>query len=218
MAFHLWQVVERASAASDLFLSVVEEHQAEVEDAAGNALTVDQHMLFIQMPAAWTDLQGGDGVVEFVFLAGFVLERQLATDGVVQIDLALDLVFPVRAIRIFKVGHVRISARVIGVDNHLGFNRAGDFGAAAFQCLRQRGDLPVAFADVLGFRQKVWHFTGVDAGLALNAGLEQFLTARFKGAVQLGNKSQCFGRQDFVVTRIDWASNLNAGGQGKAHG
>ena len=37
-------------------------------------LTVDQDMLFVEVPAARTNLQRGDLVVEFVFLAGFVLE------------------------------------------------------------------------------------------------------------------------------------------------
>ena len=44
--------------------------------------------------------------------------------------------------------------------------------AAALQRLRQRGDLPVAFADVLGFRQEVRHLAGIDAGLALDALLQ----------------------------------------------
>jgi hypothetical protein len=150
-------------------------------------------VLFVEVPAARTDLQGGDLVVQLVFLAGFVLERQLAADGLVQVDLALDLVVPLRAVGVLEVGHVGISAGVEGVDDHLGFDRAGDFGAAALQGLGQRGDLPVAFADVLGFRQEVGHFAGVDAGLALDAGLQQFLAAGFEGAVQLGDQFERFG-------------------------
>jgi hypothetical protein len=68
VAFHLRQVVERAGAAGDLLLGVVEEDHGEVEDAAADALAIDQHVLFVKVPAARTDLQGGDLVVQLVFL------------------------------------------------------------------------------------------------------------------------------------------------------
>jgi hypothetical protein len=77
-------------------LALWKKTRREVEDAAGDALAIDQHVLFVEVPAARTDLQGGDLVVELVFLAGFVLERQFAADGLVEVDLALDLVVPVR--------------------------------------------------------------------------------------------------------------------------
>src|SRR5574343_558528 len=217
VAFHLRQVVERAGATGNLFLCVVEEDQTEVEQAAGNALAIDQHVLLVEVPAARTDLQGGDGVVELVFLAVLVLERQFAADRLVQIDLTLDLVVPVRGVGILEVGHVGVSAGVEGVDDHLGFDRAGDFGAATLQGLGQRGDLPVTFADVLGFRQEVRHFAGINAGLALDAGLQQFLAAAFEGAVQLGDQFEGFEGQDGFVTRLDVAGDLHALGQVEAH-
>jgi hypothetical protein len=154
------------------------------------------HMLLVEVPAARADLQGGDLVVELVFLAGFVLEAQLAADGLVQVDLALDLVVPLRAVGILEVGHVGVGARVVGIDDHLGFDRAGDLDAAAFQGLGQRRDLPVAFADVFRLGQEVGHLAGIDAGLALDALLQQFLAARLEGAVQLGDQFQRLGRQD----------------------
>src|SRR5258708_15629709 len=43
------------------------------------------------------------------------------------------------------------------------FDRAGDFDAAAFQRSRDRRDLPVAVADVRGFRQEVRTFAGIQA-------------------------------------------------------
>jgi hypothetical protein len=52
---------------------------------------------------------------------------------------------------------------------------------------------------VLGFGQEVGHFAGVDAGLALDAGLQQFLATGFEGAVQLGDQFQGLGRQDGFV-------------------
>ena len=97
MRFHFRQVEERAIAARDLLLCVVEKDQSEVENAAGNALAVDGYVLLIEVPAARTNLQRGDLFVERVFLAGFIGERELAADGLVQVDLTLDLVVPLRA-------------------------------------------------------------------------------------------------------------------------
>jgi hypothetical protein len=187
----------------------------EVEDAAGDALAVDGHVLLVEVPAARADLQGGDLVVELVFLAGLVLEAELAADGLVEVDLALDLVVPLRAVGVLEVGHVGIGAGVEGVDDHLGFDRAGDLDAAAFQGLGQRRDLPVAFADVLGLGQEVGHLAGVDAGLALDARLlQQFLAARLEGAVQLGDQFQRLGREDGGVFGGNGGVDLDAGGQG----
>ena len=151
--FHLRQVEVRTGAARQLLLGVVEHEQGEVEDAAGDALAVDQHVLFIEVPAARTHDQGGDLVVELVGLA-VLLERNRAAHGVAHIDLAGDLVVPVRRVRIFEVGHVAVGAGVEGVDDHLALDRTGDFHAAAFQRLRNRRDLPVAVADVRGFGRK----------------------------------------------------------------
>ena len=218
MAFHLRQVVERASAPGDLLLGVVEEHQAEVENAAGHALTVNQHVLLVQMPTARANLQRGNLVVQLVFLAHLVDVADLAADGVLQIDLTLNLVKPVGAVGILKVGHVGISARVVGVDDHLGFDRAGDFGAAALQRLGQRRNFPGAFADRFGLRQEVGHLAGVNADLALDAGFQQFLTARLESAMQFGDERQRIVGQNLVETGIKRGVHLHASRQIKAHG
>jgi len=210
---HLGQVEEGAGATGNLLLGVVKEDQAEVEDAAGDALAINQHVLLVEVPAARADLQRRDLVVELVFLAGFVLEREFAADCLGDVDLTLDLVVPVRRVRILEVGHVRIGARVEGVDDHLGFDRAGDLGAAALQRLGQRRDLPVAVADVLGLGQEVGQLAGVDAGLTGDTCLEEFLAAWFEGAVQLGDQCQRVGGEYGFVTGFKRGSDLNALGQ-----
>jgi hypothetical protein len=210
---HLRQVVEGAGAPvtpGDLLLGVVEKHQAEVEDAAGDALAVDQHVLLVEVPAARADLQHGDLVVELVDLAGLVGESQSAAHGVVEVHLALHLVEPVRAVGILEVGHVGIGAGVEGVDDHLGLHRAGDLDAAALQRLGQRRHFPVALADVLRLGQEVRHLAGVDLRLALDALGEQFLAARREGAVQLGDEGQRIVRENFVEARMDRCVDLNA--------
>ena len=59
---------------------------------------------------------------------------------------------------------------------------------------------------------------GIDAGLAGDAGLQQFLAAGFEGAVQLGDQSQRVVGEDGFVTRLDRAGNLHALRKVEAHG
>ena len=68
MALDLRQVEVRAGAARELLLRVVEHEEREVEDAAGDALAVDRHVLLVEVPAARADLQRRDLVVELVAL------------------------------------------------------------------------------------------------------------------------------------------------------
>ncbi len=69
-----------------------------------------------------------------------------------------------------------------------------------------------------GFRQEVGHFAGIDARLALDAGLQQFLATGFEGAVQLGDQRQRVVGEDGFVTGLDRAGDLHASGQVEAHG
>jgi hypothetical protein len=59
-------------------------------------------------------------------------------------------------------------------------------------------NLPVAFADVPGFRQEVRHFAGVDPRLASDPCLQQFLAAAFAGPVQFGHQTPAHQRVRMV--------------------
>ncbi len=216
VAFHLRQVEEGAGAACDLFLGVMEQEQRKVEDAAGDALAVDGDVLFVQVPAAGAHLQRGDLVGQLVVLVVGV-QREGAAHGGLEVDLALQLVVPVGGVGVLEVGHVAVRAGVERVDDHLGFDRAGDFHAAAMQCRRHRRDLPVAFAHALGFRQEVGQLAGVQALGALDAGGQQFLAARLEGAMQFVHQGQCGRREDVFVGRQDFAGNLHARRQRDGH-
>ena len=101
-------------------------------------------MRLLEVPSSGADEQDGDVVVELVLLARLgVLERDLAPDGVAQVDLAVEQVEPRRRGRVLKVGHVRLGARVEGatasaggiedvdaLDHHLAVDGAGDLDAA----------------------------------------------------------------------------------------
>jgi hypothetical protein len=69
--------------------------------------------------------------------------------------------------------------------------------------LRQRGNLPVAVANVPGFRQKVGHFAGVDPRLTSDPRLQQFLAATFEGTMQFGHQSQRVRGENGFVTGLD---------------
>ena len=80
-----------------------------------------------------------------------------------------------------------------------------------------RGEL-ADYESFCHFRQVAADFAGIDAGLAGNAGLQQFLAAAFEGAVQLGDQGQRIMRQNGFVTGLDRAGDLHASRQVQAHG
>src|SRR5207245_3816497 len=63
-------------------LRVVEEIEAEIEEAAGHRRAAHLDMPLVEVPPAGTDHEGGHPVVQPVFLALGALERDTAFDGV----------------------------------------------------------------------------------------------------------------------------------------
>lgn len=115
---HLGQVKVGAEAALDGLVGVVEKVEAKVKEGAAHGLAVDRDVLLLEVPAARPhDERGQRAVGPQLVLLGALLEVDLAADGVVQVDLAVDHVFP------------RGGARVCGV---LGGGRDG----------RQKGHSP----------------------------------------------------------------------------
>jgi hypothetical protein len=75
----------------------VEEVQTKVKQRARDGLAIDGEMLLLEVPAASTGDQSGQGsVVAQLVLFAALLEVDLATDGVIQVDLAVDHVLPCR--------------------------------------------------------------------------------------------------------------------------
>ena len=94
---HLGQVEVRAGAALDQLGRVVEEVEAKVEQAAGYGLAVDGEVLLVEVPAAGAAderRQAAVGAQAVPFVA--LLEVDLAADGVVEVELAVDHVVPCR--------------------------------------------------------------------------------------------------------------------------
>ena len=97
VGLHLGEVEVRAEAAALGLKRVVEEVETKVEQGAGHGLAVDGDVLLLEVPAAGAHDEGGKLAVgaQLVFLLA-LLEVNLATVGVVQVDLAVDHVVPGR--------------------------------------------------------------------------------------------------------------------------
>ena len=165
VALELGQVEIRAGAGGEQRLRVGEEVEAEIEEAAGHRLAVDDEVLLRQMPAARADEQDRGPGGELVFLAALrVGEVDLVGPAVLEVDLALDLVFPGRRVGILEIGHEDLGAGVQRVDDHLAVGRAGDLDAAVLKVGGDRRDLPVAVADVLRLGQEIGQRAGIEDG------------------------------------------------------
>ncbi len=95
--FHFRQVEVRTCATRQLLFRVMDHEQRKVENTARNTLAINQHMFFIQMPAAWTHDQCCGLVVQLIGLA-ILFQCNCLSHCVDHVDLAGNLVVPVRRI------------------------------------------------------------------------------------------------------------------------
>src|SRR4029077_10225476 len=105
VAFELGEVEVRPASFSQQALRVVEEVEAEGEQAARNRLPAHLDVTFVEVPSARADDQRRHLVVEAVFLALRARERKRPLDGIDQVDLALDEVRPRRRVGVLELGH-----------------------------------------------------------------------------------------------------------------
>ena len=158
VALHLRQVEVRAASAVDLRLAGVQEVEREVEEAAGDRLAVDQHVLLRQVPAARPDHGRRRGPsFERVLLAVGLRERQRPVDRVPQVGLPGEHVLEQRRVGVLEVGQPDLGAGVQRVDRHLRVGRPGDLDPAVLEPGRGRRDLPV------GPRGRPWSPAGSPA-------------------------------------------------------
>ena len=199
VAFHLGQIEIGAGAAVEQRLGVVEEVQAEVEEAGRDGLAIDEHMLFRQVPAARAHQQGGDLLVEAIVFAFRAVEVDGAADGVAQVDLSLDSGFPGGRVGVLEVGHEDVRAGVQRVDHHFAVDRPGDLDAAILQIGGNGRDGPVALADAGGFGQEVGRSPGVEPALWRSARCVQqgFAPRHRKVRDRQRNKPQGVGGEYF---------------------
>ncbi len=191
----------------------MEEVHREVEQAARDALAVDEHVLFLQMPAAWPDHDRGERLVwgEPVILAVGAGEVDAAVECVLEIKVAGDHVVPQRRVGVLEVGQPHLGAGVQRVDRHLLVGRAGDLDPAVHQASGRRCHAPAAVRpDLRGFSQEVERRAGAELLLPGRPGGEQFCPPRAEFALQQRDQIQGLWRQDFLVPIPDRAVDLDS--------
>lgn len=106
VALHLGQVEVRSKAFLLGLNGVVEEVQAEIKETAGDGLAVNKEVLLLEVPASGANNQSGQPAISTkLVLLGALLEVNLATDSVVQVDLAIDHVVPCRGTGVYLFAH-----------------------------------------------------------------------------------------------------------------
>ena len=184
MRFELGQVEIGAAALGQQGLGIVEEIEAEIEQRARHRLAIDQQVLLDQVPAARPHQQHGNLVVEPIRLGRRrIVEGDRASDGVAQVDLAVDQVGPGRRRGILEIRHEARSAGIERVDHHLAVGRTGDLDAAVEQIVGNRRDLPILFANMPRMRQEIRKLPRIESRLARGAAGEQ--------ALRVGSNLRC---------------------------
>lgn len=202
---HLGQVKVRTVPTGNQLLGVVEEVETEVEQRSGDGFAVNGEVLLIQVPATSTGNQRRQRPVcpQLVLLVA-LLEVHLATDRVVQVDLAVDHVVPGGRARVLKVSHVGPDVRVERVHDHLAVGRAGDLDAAVDQTGSWGSALPcVILSDVLGLGEEVEQVALVNLGLAVDTALQEGLAGRVEGTVEDGEESTSILGEDLAGIIIE---------------
>ena len=112
VALQFGEIEVGAAATGQQFGSVAIHIQAKVKEAAGDRLTVDQHILLDQVPATRAHQQRRHFVIQDIALAVGIVEGDSASNGIATVDLPQEGVFPRRRQRVLKVGHEDLGARI----------------------------------------------------------------------------------------------------------
>ena len=226
--FHLGQVEVRTEPAGHQLPGVVVEVQTKVKQTTGDGLAIDGEVLLIEVPASSTGNQSGESPVraELVFLVA-LLEVDLATDSIVQVDLTVDHVVPGGGTGVYiklatslytnqrrdkvhtlEISHVGPDIRVQCVDDHLPVGRTSDLDTTVNQTRSRGSTLPsVILPDVLGLRQEVEQVALVNLGLTVNPALEESLASGVEGPVEDGEESTSILGEDLAGVIIQSAQD-----------
>ena len=141
VALHLGQIEVGAGAARQQLRGVVEEVEAEVEEAAGDRAGRRCRTCFSGrcQPRGRTISMAICSFRRYSLPSG-LLKLMVRADRVAQVDLALDQVLPGRRVGVLEVGHEDLGAGVERVDDHLAVDRAGDLDPAILQIGGNRRD------------------------------------------------------------------------------
>ena len=194
MTFHLRQVEGRSGTPLDPFACVVEEVEAEVEQARRHGSAVQQRIPLDQMPSTRPDDQRRQRGPERVALFA-AIERQRAANRLEQVPLSVHDVRPGRRQGVLDIRHEDPGPRVQGVDHHLAVHRAGDFHTTIVEIGRGRGDLPGSRAYGRRPGKEVEGAPGFDGGEALPAPGQQSLSFGAEFLLKASHEFQRFRGQ-----------------------
>lgn len=141
VVLHLGEVEVWAKAALDELVGVVEEVETKVKERTRHGLAVNDDTGLLEVPSTRTDKENS-GVLGKLVLLAVELKVDFATDGVVKVDLAENHVGPGGRVRVLKVGHEGLGARVQCVDDHLAVGRAGNLNATVLETRAGGSTLP----------------------------------------------------------------------------
>src|SRR5262249_9576165 len=119
VALHLGQIEIWTCTLRDQRLGIVEKIETKVEEGGRNRFTVNFEMFLVKMPAARADNQGRNMRIELITLPFRACVADGPSDSVAQVGLSFEIVLPRGRVRIFKIGHEHVGARVQRVDDHL---------------------------------------------------------------------------------------------------
>src|SRR5215470_4127010 len=174
----------------------MKEVETKIKKGCGNGLSIDWKMPFRQVPAPWPHQQRRPAGIEFVAFSLWTRIADRALDGVPQIELAFQVVLPGGRVRVFKVGHEDVGARVQRIDDHLAVDGTSNLYTPIQQVLWNGSNRPALRADLCRLGKEVGHLSRVDALLADSTSREEFPAAWLELARQLCQERTCFGCED----------------------
>ena len=214
VALHLRQVEVGGRPACEQPPGVVEEEEAEVEEAGGRRLPVHEQVLLFEVPSAGPHHEGRHALVQAVDLPGLGRhELDRALDGVGQVALALDEVPPRRRAGVLEVRHEDAGAGVQGVDHHLPVDRAGDLDAPVRQVGRNRRDGPLAGAHAGSFGKKIRRPAVVEPALQLPAARQELPPAPAEPPLEICDEGESRASQNGRALSNERSANLDAVGK-----
>src|SRR5215470_19674703 len=107
------------------------------------------------MPSTRAHQQGRGFFLQAIWLSLGAGIFNSAINGIMQVNMALDITLPGGGMGVFEIGHEYFGARVQGVDNHFSFHGAGDLYTAVQEIMRDGSYSPLTVADMLGFGEKI---------------------------------------------------------------
>ncbi len=210
VALELGQVEVGTGSAPAELGGVVEEVEAEVQQARRHRLAVHEDVPLLQVPPPWPDHEHRGPGVERVRLALGGGERQRPPHRRHQVGLSRHDVGPGRREGVLEVRHEDLRPRVEGVDHHLGLHRPGDLHGPLLQVGGDGRDAPVGLADPRGGGGEGGERAGRDLTLAVPPRAQQLLAPRVECPVQPRHELHRLRGQDLLRSGNGASPHLDA--------